>query len=80
MHFEVLIVEMDRETPLSAVVNIVGANEDSNWRILKHYFEEARKYLDLSSMSVLRIDEFLVEKLHLYVTLFYAIKNSRVIP
>ena len=34
---------------------------------------------DLSDVSVLGIDEFSVEKHRVYVTLFYDIKNSRVI-
>ncbi len=48
-------------------------------RILRHYVEEARKDLDLSDLNILGIDEFSVEKHHVYVTLFYDTKNSRVI-
>ena len=42
LHFEALIVEMGREMPVSAVSHMVGINEDSVWRILKHYVEEAK--------------------------------------
>ena len=79
LHFEALIVETGKEMPVSAVARIAGINEDSVWRILKHYVEDARKEVDLSDLKVLGIDEFSVEKHHLYVTLFYDIKNSRVI-
>ncbi len=41
--------------------------------------DEARKDQDLSNPNILGIDEFSVEKHHVYVTLFYDIKNSRVI-
>jgi len=41
--------------------------------------DDARKEQDLSGISVLGIDEFSVEKHHVYVTLFYDIKNSRAI-
>ncbi len=73
------MVEMGREMPVSSVARIVGIHEDSVWRILKHYVDEARKDQDLSDPKVLGIDEFSVEKHHVYVTLFYDIRNSRVI-
>jgi len=79
LHFEAMIVEMGKEMPVSSVARIVGINEDSVWRILKHYVDAARKEWDLSSISVIGIDEFSVEKHHVYVTLFYDIRNSRVI-
>ncbi len=34
LHFEVLMVEMDRQMPVSAFARIVGIEEDSVWRIL----------------------------------------------
>ena len=79
LHFEAMVVEMCREMPVSAVSRIVGVNADSVWRILKHYVDEARKDQDLSHINILGIDEFSVEKHHVYVTLFYDIRNSRVI-
>ena len=79
LYFEALVVEMGREMPVSAVARIVGINEDSVWRILKHYVDEARKDRDLSDLSVLGIEEFSVEKHHVCVTLFYDIRNSSVI-
>ena len=39
--------------------------------------EEARKDLDLSDLNILGLDEFSVEKHHVYVTLFYDTKNCR---
>ena len=39
----------------------------------------ARKAQDISHINVLGIDEFSVEEHHMYVTLFYDIRNSRVI-
>ena len=66
-------------SPLCRGLRMVGINEDSVWRILRHYVEEARKSEDISDLKTLGIDEFSVEKHHVYVTLFYDIKNSRVI-
>ena len=79
LHFEAMFVEMCREMLVSAVSRIVGINEDSAWRTLKHYVDEAIKDQDISHINVLGIDEFSVEKHHGYVTLFYDIRNSRVI-
>ena len=79
LHFEAMVVEMCIEMTISAVSRIVGINEDSVWRILKHYVDEARKDQDFSHINILGIDEFSVEKHHVYVTLFYDIRNSRVI-
>jgi len=59
---------MGKEMPVSSVVRIVGIHEDSVWRILKHYVDEARKSQDLSHIKILGIDEFSVEKHHVYVT------------
>ncbi len=79
LHFEAMVVEMGKEMPVSAVSRIVGINEDSVWRILKYCVDDARKEQDLSDLKVLGIDAFSVETHHVYVTLFYDIKNSRVI-
>jgi len=73
------MVDMGKEMPVSSVARIVGINEDSVWRILKHYVDEARDDQDLSDLNILGIDEFSVEKHHVYVTLFYGMRNSRVI-
>ena len=74
-----MIVEMGREMPVSAVSRMVGINEDSVWRILKHYVDEARKNQDISDLNILGIDAFSDEKHLVYVTLFYDTKNSRVV-
>ena len=48
--FETLIIAI-AEMPVSAVARIVRTNENSVWRILKHYVDEARKDIDLKSGS-----------------------------
>ncbi|OWP56350.1 MAG: hypothetical protein B2I17_06455 [Thermoplasmatales archaeon B_DKE] len=65
--------------PVSAVSAILGINEDSMPRILKHYIEEAGKDLDLSDLYVPGMDEFSVEMHNVCVTHFYDIENSSVI-
>ena len=79
LSFEAMVAMLSQEMPVSAVARIVQIHEDSVWRILRHYVDEAKKEQDISDLSVLGIDEFSVEKHHVYVTLFYDTKNSRVI-
>ncbi|MGP6206715.1 transposase family protein [Cuniculiplasma sp. SKW3] len=43
LHFEARIVEMCIDMPVIVVSRRMGINEDSVWRILKHYMNEARK-------------------------------------
>ena len=74
--FETLIIAI-AEMPVSAVARIVRTNENSVWRILKHYVDEARKDIDLKSGSDW-LDEFSVRR-HDYITLFYDLDGARVI-
>ena len=78
LSFEAMVTMISQEMPVSAVARMVQIHEDSVWRILRRYVDETRKEHDLSGISVLGIDEFSVEKHHVYVALFYDIKNSRV--
>ena len=68
--FEAIFTILSWEMPISPVARIVQIHYDSVWRILEHYVDEARKEQDISGLSVLGIDEFSVEKHHVYVTLF----------
>lgn len=43
LHFEALIVEMCREMPPLAVSRMIGMSDDSVWRIMRHYVDEARE-------------------------------------
>ena len=67
LRFEAMVVEMDREMPVSAVSRIVGINEDSVRRILKHYVDEAGKDLELSDLTAMGVDELSVEKHHVVI-------------
>jgi transposase len=57
----------------------LNVNEDSIWRILQYYVNEARKNVDLGHVDQLAIDEFAVQKGHRYVTFFYDLEGRRVI-
>ena len=42
--------EVSRGIPVSAVASIFGINDDSVWRILKHYVDSAREKIDPSDI------------------------------
>lgn len=65
--------------PVSAVADISNIHEDSIWRILAHYVDKARENVDLSELDTIGVDELSVKKDHQYITLFYDLKDSRVI-
>jgi len=77
--FETLIVTLCKEMPVSAVAGISNVHEDSIWRILSHYVDSARKNVDLSQLNTVGVDELSIKKGHQYITLFYDLKESRVI-
>ena len=77
--FEALIIALCKEMPVSAVADISHIHEDSVWRILSHYVDKARENVDLSELDTIGVDEISVKKGHQYITLFYDLKQSRVI-
>lgn len=79
LFFETLIVALCKEMPVSAVADISNIHEDSIWRILAHYVDKARENVDLSELDTIGVDELSVKKDHQYITLFYDLKDSRVI-
>ncbi len=79
LSFEAMVTMLSQGMPVSSVARIVQIHEDPVWRILKHYVYEAGEQEDLSDLKVIGIDEFPVEKHHVYVTLLYSMRNSRVI-
>ena len=74
-----MAAEMRRGIPVSAVYRIAGINDDSVWGLLRNYVDETRKDQNLFHLNILGIDEFSVEKHHMYVILLYDIVNSSVI-
>lgn len=79
LFFEALIVTMSKEMTASSIAELVNIHEDSVWRILSHYVEEARAKMDFSEIDTIGVDEISVKKGHSYVTLFYDLNKSRVI-
>jgi transposase len=79
LHIEAMVLAMADEMSVAALAEHIGMNEDSVWRILKHYVDQCREDTDLSGITMLAVDEFAVKKGHKYVTMFYDVEGRRVI-
>ena len=65
--------------PVASVAERVKIHEESAWRILAYHVNEAIERFDLSQLDTIGVDEISVKKGHKYITLFYDIKNAKVI-
>ena len=43
LSFEAMVTMLSQEMPISAVARMVGINEDSVWKILINYVDEAKE-------------------------------------
>ena len=77
--FEFHTIDLCREMPVSSASKIIGTGEDSIWRVLKHYVDEARSNVDLSGLESIGVDEIAVRKGHNYETIFYDHVEAKVI-
>jgi len=66
-----MVLALSDEMSVAGIAGHLNVNEDSIWRILQHYVNEARRNVDLSHVDQLAIDEFAVQKGHRYVPFFY---------
>ncbi len=71
VHIEAMVLALSDEMSVAGIAGHLNVNEDSIWRILQHYVNEARRNVDLSHVDQLAIDEFAVQKGHRYVPFFY---------
>lgn len=79
LHIEAMVLALSDEMSVAGIAGHLNVNEDSIWRILQYYVNEARKNVDLGHVDQLAIDEFAVQKGHRYVTFFYDLRGRRVI-
>jgi transposase len=79
LHIEAMVLALSDEMSVAGIAGYMNVNEDSIWRILQYYVNEARKNVDLSQVDQIAIDEFSVAKGHSYVTFFYDLRGRRVI-
>ncbi len=79
LHIEAMVLALSDEMSVAGIAGHLNVGEDSIWRILQYYVNEARKNVDLSQVDQIAIDEFAVALGHSYVTFFYDLKGRRVI-
>jgi len=77
--FEADVVALGKEMSVASVAGRVKIHEESAWRILAYHVNEAIERVDLSQLDTIGVDEISVKKGHKYITLFYDIKNAKVI-
>ncbi|NQE53982.1 hypothetical protein C5S29_10360 [ANME-1 cluster archaeon GoMg3.2] len=77
--FEEDVVALGKEMSVASVARRVKIHEESAWRILAYHVNDAIARVDLSQLDTIGIDEISVKKGHKYITLFYDIKNAKVI-
>jgi transposase len=77
--FEADVLALGKEMSVASVAGRVKIHEESAWRILAYHVNEAIERVDLSQLDTIGVDEISVKKGHKYITLFYDIKNAKVI-
>ena len=55
VHIEAMVLALSAEMPVAGIAGHLNVNEDSIWRILQHYVNEARRNVDLSHVDQLAI-------------------------
>ncbi len=59
-----------REMPMLSVARQTGIEDKRVTRIIKHYFEEGKKQIDLSNLKSIGLDGTSSKRGHNYVTVF----------
>lgn len=77
--FEEDVVALGKEMSVASVARRVKIHEESAWRILAYHVNDAIARVDLSQLDTIGVDEISVKKGHKYITLFYDIKNAKMI-
>ncbi|MCP4576542.1 MAG: ISL3 family transposase, partial [Deltaproteobacteria bacterium] len=78
--FEALVMVLAKNgmTP-NAIGRIVDEHDTLIWRILNHYVEQARKEVDMSTVTQVGMDETARAKGHKYVTVFMGFEERRIL-
>jgi transposase len=77
--FEALILALAREMPVAAIAALLGEHDTRLWRVIHHHVDQARNERDLSRVSHVGIDETASRRGHNYISLFYDLKEKRLI-
>jgi transposase len=70
MLFELLMLTLAKEMPVSAIAAIVEENDTKLWRVIRHYVNKAYSAKNFEGVKQVGIDETSTRKGHNYVTVF----------
>ncbi|MGH8648464.1 MAG: ISL3 family transposase [Burkholderiales bacterium] len=77
--FEVCLLDLARQMPVSGVATETRVHPDSVWRVLRHHVEAALARQDLAGVTAVGLDECSKQKGHQYLTTFCDLDQARVI-
>jgi len=75
--FEQAAMVLVKEMPVRAAARIMGVTDNSLWRMVFHYVEEAMSKLDLGYVRGIAVDETSYGKRHQYVTVFIDLDRGK---
>lgn len=77
--FEALVLEMVKYMAVSQVAKLFGMAQNSVWKIVRYYSNDAMDKIDMFNVKSIGIDEISAKKGHKYVTIFADASNSNVL-
>jgi transposase len=76
---EALILELARNMPVLAISRLLGVDDKTVWRVVRHYVDQAVARIDASGVCAVGVDETAARKHHDYVTLFFDLNQRRLL-
>lgn len=77
--FELLILTLAKEMPVSQIAESIGEHDTKVWRIIQNYVKKAYQKQELNDVHKLGVDETSTRKGHNYVTVFADLENRNVL-
>lgn len=77
--FEALVLQLCGKMPVNTVSKLVKESDDKIWRLLEKYVDAALLKADLSSVTIMGMDETSRRKGHDYITLFVDLNQKKTI-
>jgi transposase len=77
--FELLILTLAKEMPVSQIAELIGDHDTKVWRVIRSYVKKAYHEKSFETTSKLGVDETSSRKGHNYVTIFADLENGDVL-
>jgi transposase len=79
MLFEVLILTLAKEMPISQIAELIGEHDTKVWRVIRSYVKKAHQEKSFEATTKLGVDETSSRKGHNYVTIFADLEKGDVL-